>query len=192
MDGFRIALLGLISMLGGCRTVSLPPDDRPFATGAAVLPREGCFAEQGVAGPGEPVPRLSAWLWPDAPPDDAITCVRFESLGASTVVARALADGRSVHERRLEVPEDRSEPFRLAGGSWFPPFSNQGEEPAPLVGAYGEHTALGLDTAGDLELHRKGWAVGLVYLVVPAIFSGETQVRFPRVACPEQGPVVLP
>jgi hypothetical protein len=36
----------------------------------------------------------------------------------------------------------------------------------------------------SLPPHDSGWVVGLVYLVIPAIFSEETRVRFSRVPCP--------
>jgi hypothetical protein len=184
----RFVLLGILAMLGACRSVSVPPDDRPFAKGSACAEVRGCFAERGDVAEGEAVPRLSAWLWPKEALDESITSVDFEPADEGTFVVRARAGGRVVRERRIDVPEGHAGPIPLSGGIWLPPFTQQGEEPAPLVGVFRERNALGLDTAGDLELRQTGWVVGLVYLVFPTVFSSEAQYRFPRVACPEREP----
>lgn len=181
--GKRIRVALLVTLCA-CRSVSRPSNDRPFASGTDCAEIRGCFAERGEAAAGEPEPRLSARLWPAAALDDSITLVSFEPTEDGGVVARAQSGGRVVRERRLELPEDRAGPLRLADGVWFPPFTQEGEEPAPLVGAYGGATELGLDSAGDLALRQTGWTVGLVYLVFPTVFSLDSAVRFSRVACP--------
>lgn len=184
----RILLAGSIAVLGACRSISLPPDDRPFATESPLASLSGCFGEEGQAAAGERVPMLSAWLWPGEPFDDAIAFVAFEPVEGSALDVRAWSTGRVVRTRRLLTAEARTGPFRIRGGTWFPPFTGPGDEPAPLVGVYGERVELGLDTRGDLEIRRKDWVFGLVYLLVPVLMTDEQQVRFPRVACPESEP----
>lgn len=174
-------------MLAGCitRTVSAPPDNLPFATGAAAAAISGCFAEQGEAEGEAPTPLLSAWLWPDATRDQAITAVSFATEADGALVVAALAPGpKVIRERTLPATAKRDGSVALAGGFWISPFWNQSFEPPPFIGPYSEHTDLGLDTAGDLKLRRSSWAVGLVFLFLPFVFSADEEYRFRRVACP--------
>jgi hypothetical protein len=113
VTGWQVVLFGSILVLGACRSVGLPPDDRAFASDARVAP------------------------------------------------------------------------LRIGGGTWSAPSTGRGGEPVPFVGACGERIELGLDTRADLEIRRKDWVVGLVYLVVPVLMTDAVQVRFPRAACPE-------
>ena len=74
----RTVELGLILLLIGCRTISVPPGNLPFAADTAGTAISGCFAEQGEAAEGEKyTPFLSGWLWPDVARDPAIAVVWF-------------------------------------------------------------------------------------------------------------------
>ena len=181
----RTVELALIALLIGC-TVSVPPGNLPFAAGAASDAVSGCFAEHGEAAEGEKYAALlSAWLWPGVAVDAEITVVSFAPAADGALVVRALTGGQNViRERTLPASARRDGRVALAGGFYFSPFWNQGEEPPPLVGPYSAHTELGLDTAGDLKVRRSGWVVGLVFLVIPFAFASDEQQRFRRTPCP--------
>ncbi len=181
----RSTVLALILILMACRSVSVPPGDRPFAAGDEGAGITGCFAEQGESGPEPSRPAfLSIWLWPERPRDVAITAVSIETTAEGSLIVRALAGGAVLRERIIPAPARRDGLFRLAGGTWFPPFTSESDELPPMVGAHSDKTELGSDTAGDLELRQSGWAVGLVFLVIPVVFTYDEQVRFARVLCP--------
>ena len=182
----RTVELALILLLVGCRTVSVPPGNLPFAADTAGAAISGCFAEQGEAAEGEKyAPFLSTWLWPDAARDAGIAVVSFVPAADGAIVVRALTSGQNA-TRELAIPASARRDGRVAleGGFWFSPFWNQGSEPPPLVGPYSEDTELGLDTAGDLKVRRSAWVVGLVFLLIPAAFATDEQYRCRRMPCP--------
>lgn len=178
-----LALL-LLLLLGGCRMVGGPPGNLPFAKGKEVAAIRGCFAELGAGEDATRPPVLSAWLWPDAARDPSITSVCFEPRAEGGLVVEARAGRSVVRTRTIETLPQRPGRIRLPGGTWFSPFFNQGDEPPPIVGPYAERSELGLDTAGDLKLRRKGWAAGLAFLVVPIFVTSDEHFRFARLTGP--------
>jgi hypothetical protein len=185
----RTVELALILLLIGCRTVSVPAGNLPFAEGAAGAAISGCFAEQGEAQDETRTPFLSTWLWPDVARDAGITVISFVPAADGTIVVEALAVGPdAIRERVIPASAGRDGRVFLEGGFWFSPFWNQSFEPPPIVGPYSEHTELGLDTAGDLKLRRSGWAVGLAFLLIPFAYADDEQYRFRRTPCPDRTP----
>ncbi len=176
-----LAALLPVTLVGGC-FVSKPPQNVGFGHVTTLRELEGRYRNLGEAKEGEPPQYLSAIIWPSSHPGpDSIATIEVRATGDTLVTVRAIgADGTTMKISTFT----RGVQFDLHEGRLLLRPKSQGVVPAQdgevILGAVFETVELGIDAHGDAKYKSTQTAAGVVYLVIPIVGGGSTEVRFRR------------
>lgn len=171
-----------VTTLGAC-VVSKPPQNVGFGRATTLHDFEGAYTNLGEVKKGDPAIALSSIIWPNdkAMKHGNIPTIDVRAEGDTGLVVRAIGtDGDAVKTSTFT----RGVQFDLHEGRLRLKRKSQGVAPdaegGVFLGVGTETVELGIDARGDVKYKSTISAAGVVFLVVPIVAGGITEIRFRR------------